>query len=223
MVIQINVAQVQAPFGFDRPISLLEWAGRRAMTDSQFRAANRTRIRRVINAYLAVYGAAEPPAGANNARDDILYYFRDRADLAGQETIIGRAARLNLLHVVHLLIAHGANVNEVVSGRSVVDEVAADISTDQLHLQCLFAVLAAGANVANLDQGTLDEVSALVRNVTGDPNWEDNADFEWPRINNLLALTGRQFLADDRSPNEERTLVAMFLLWEGHDNYPSFV
>lgn len=180
-------------------------------------------IRRVIDAYLTAYGAADPP-GANNTRDDILYYFRDRTDLAGQSTILGRAMRRNRMDIAHLLIAYGADVNEVVDGMSVVDEVGAGLSTDRRRLESVFDLLAADANVdnGNLAQETLDEVVTMMQNVTGSDLWGTH-DYAWPRIDNLLALPSRQFLGDERSSIQDRTFVAMFMLWEGHDNYPWFL
>ncbi|KAG8160629.1 hypothetical protein KVR01_008893 [Diaporthe batatas] len=208
-----------------RPLSLLEWVGRRVLADTRFRTTNRTRIRRVIDSYLSAYPAADPPAGAspaNNPRNAILYYFRDRADLAGQISVIGRAAALGEVHIVHLLIAYGADVNEVVNGRTAIDEAAVDLSTDPRRLQSIFALLGAGASLDNLDPETLDEVVLMMQAVSGDPGWEGEG-YEWPRVDNLLALSAREFLADERSPSDDRKLVAMFMLWEGHDNYPSFL
>lgn len=211
------------------PLSLLEWVGRRAVYDRQFRSSNRTRIMLVLRTYRTRYGQYDPEEGNENPRDDILYYFRPRPDLQAmtiRRTPLGQASWEGRADIVHLLIMHGANVNRVLSGMTPLDWAASTMAEctgidGTGAISTIFALLGAGADVRLLSPNPQSEGRRTVADQIGDD--PDDPEAAWPRIDNYLGLSIREFIADERSMYFDRILLAAYVIWTGVIAYPRFI
>lgn len=216
--------------GPERPLSLLEWVARRANLDSRFRAANRTRIMRVIDAYLQVYGMADPTAPEPNAREQLLYYFRNRIDIlfANHLTPLMHAAQNHNPGAVQLLLMRGADVNEVVNGATALQHAAAAgffVGPAGYHtMQTAFALVGAGANVTGLSNPAWGQTLIALQFLTQGPvprrGLVEPGDF--PRIDNM-GLSIRQFIADERSNPYDRDLLTLFVIGYGTLTYSRYI
>ena len=214
----------------ERPLSLLEWVGRRATYEARFRAANRTRISRVVDEYLAAYGEVDPDPG-QNPRDDILYYFRPRPNFQAlliPRTPLTQAALNALPHVVHLLLRRGAPVNQVLFSNTALDLALTGLGGDtgitgEARVQTAFALLGAGADVSSRGVMAEGEANSVLEDLTGVAQPGDDPDFDWPRIDNPFGLSIRQFIADERSSYFDRMLLAMYAIFTASVSYPTFI
>lgn len=216
--------------GPERPLSLLEWVARRATQDATFGTANRSRIMRVIDAYLQVYGTADPAAlPMPNEREAILYYFRNRADLLTlNHTPLTHAAQHQNPSAVQLLLLRGANVNEVVNGMTALEHAsAAGFVLGALYhhtFQTAYTLIGAGADVSVLGDTSRLQASVALQILTGDPvpapGLEQPGDF--PRIDNL-GLSPRQFIGDERSHPYDRMLLTLFVIFYRTMVYPRYI
>ncbi|KAG6355353.1 hypothetical protein INS49_003315 [Diaporthe citri] len=216
--------------GPERPLSLLEWVARRATLDSRFGTANRTRIMRVIDAYLQVYGTADPGAlPMPNEREAILYYFRNRANLLViNHTPLTHAARAQNPGAVQLLLLRGADVNEVVNGMTALEHAgSAGFMLGPLHqntFQTAYALIGAGADVSVLGDSSRLQSSVALQMLTGDPVPAPGLELpgDFPRIDNL-GLSTRQLIADERSQPYERMLLTLFVIFYRTMVYPRYI
>ncbi|POS73137.1 hypothetical protein DHEL01_v208461 [Diaporthe helianthi] len=208
-----------------RTMSLLEWVGFRATYDSRFRAANRTRINRVIDAYLAVYGMNDPPPDVENTREDMLYYFRNRDDVLNPGLGLAAYTPLSLAAFYHnpvmvqLLLLRGASVDQAARGRRPLDRAVGRISLDINSadgIQCVFTMIGAGANLGLLRQETQRSGFNLL--LEFDMFNDDAIDIYhppqiWPRIERPLGVGIREFIADERSSYWDRVMISMPHTW----------
>lgn len=222
--------------GSERPLSLLEWVARRATLDVRFRTTNRTRIMRVLDAYLEVYGMADPP-GYNvvtptpNMREGILYYFRNRTDLlVVNQTPLMRAAQNQNPFAVELLIMRGANVNRAINGVTALELAGAAgfqmLANNLDSMQTAYALLGAGADVTVLGgPSRVQAMVALQLLMQGaripQPGQERANDF--PRVDNTLGQTIRQFIADERSHPFARMLLTLYAVHYRNIDFPRFI
>ncbi|KAL2289269.1 hypothetical protein FJTKL_02285 [Diaporthe vaccinii] len=213
-----------------RPLSLLEWVARRATLDSRFGTANRSRIMRVIDAYLQVYGTADPAAlPMPNEREAILYYFRNRADLLTMNlTPLMHAARAQNPLAVQLLLLRGANVNQVVNGMTALEHAGAAgfvLAPNYAHtFQTAYALIGAGADVSVLGDDSRLQSSIALQMLTGDPVPAPGLELpdDFPRIDNL-GLSTRQLIADERSHPYDRMLLTLFVIFYRTMVYPRYI
>lgn len=216
--------------GPERPLSLLEWVARRATLDTSFRTANRSRIMRVIDAYLQVYGTADPGAlPMPNEREALLYYFRNRANLLTiNHTPLTHAARAQNPGAVQLLLLRGADVNEVVNGMTALEHAgSAGFMLGPLYhntFQTAYALIGAGADVSVLGDNSRTQSSVALQMLTGDPVPAPGLELpdDFPRIDNL-GLSTRQFIADERSNPYERMLLTLFVIFFRTMTYPRYI
>lgn len=214
----------------ERPLSLLEWVARRATLDPRFGRANSSRIMRVIDAYLQVYGTADPGAlPMPNERDAILYYFRNRANLLTVNlTPLMHAARAQNPNAVQLLLLRGANVNEVLNGLTALEHAgSAGFMLGPLYsntFQTAYALIGAGADVSVLGDTSRLQSSIALQMLTGNPTPAPGLQLpdDFPRIDNL-GFTTRQFIADERSPPYERMLLTLFVIFYRTMVYPRYI
>lgn len=223
--------------GRERPLSLIEWVARRASLDARFRTAHRTRIMRVLDAYLEVYGMADHPnfdtlTRTPNPREDMLYYFRDRTTLLtelNQTPLMHAAQRQNLL-AVQLLILRGADVNQAINGVTALELAAAvgfpmppSLLTE--GMQTAFALLGAGADVAVLGGGSRTQAAVSLQVFTQNPipapGLERPDDFG--RVENTLGLSIRQAIADERTHINDRIFLTLYAIFYRNIDYPRYI
>lgn len=211
------------------PLSLLEWVGRRATYDLRFRTTNRTRILHVIGIYRTRYGLADPEEGNENPRDNILYYFRPRPDLQAltiRRNRLAQAAREGDPSVVHLLLIWGVTVNRVLYSMTALDYAAATMGQctgvdGARAMHTIFALLGAGADVRLLAANARQEAGRAIFDLISDE--PDDPACTWPRIDNHLGLSIREFIADERSNYFDRMLLAAYVIYTGVMAYPRFI
>ncbi|KAK7699575.1 hypothetical protein SLS64_011529 [Diaporthe eres] len=216
--------------GPERPLSLLEWVARRATQDATFGAANRSRIMRVIDAYLQVYGTADPAAlPMPNEREAILYYFRNRADLLTTNlTPLMHAARAQNPLALQLLLLRGANVNQVLNGMTALEHAGSSgfvLTPNYAHtFQTAYVLIGAGADVSVLGDDSRLQSSIALQLLTGDPVPAPGLELpdDFPRIDNL-GLSIRQFIADERSHLFDRMLLTLFVIFYRTMVYPRYI
>lgn len=218
-----------------RTMSLLEWVSIRATYDSRFRTANRTRINRVIDAYLAIYGPNDPAPGDENKQEDMLYFFRNRDDLQNAVPGVASHTPLTLAAVyqnpimVQLLLLRGAPVDQSVGVWRPLDRAFGGLHLDingAQGIQCIFTLIGSGANLGVLRPATQRAAFNLLLefDVFDDNNIDIyNPPMLWPKIDNPRGVGIREFIADERSSYWDRVLLSMYVIWAGTIDYPLFV
>lgn len=213
----------------DRPLSLLQWVGRRVIYDSEFRTAWRPYINQLIDTYLQVYGPRIPATANENVIEDILWYFRPRAGTYSLTPLMHAAAD-NRPDVVHLLLLRGEDVNQRAfddSPITALTQATYDLNTRPggvNGMQTVFALIGAGADVTNLQRHARAHArQTLLDFMPYVPTRGEVHDYRWPRIVNPRGLSVREFIADERSDYFDRIILAMFAIHIGSFDYPEFV
>lgn len=227
-------ARNQRNNGTNTRVSLLEWVSQRAANEVEFRTSNRDLIQRVVRAYVETY----PNQGSlpEGRVENMLGLLRE----VGVNPVLGQAVRQGQLEVVHLLILMGEDVNQRVNNVQPL-ELAATLETAHIPnmktLQIIFALIAGGADTTNnrLDYTAAQASTAFpfvgVAEAAMDAltllfGWDQlNVELgpaNWPPIMNPRGLTIRQFLADERSPFDDRSILALILIMTRGTTYPNF-
>lgn len=218
--------------GYDpnRPLSMLQWVGRRLVYDPAFGTAWRARILQLIDAYLQVYGPNDVPYKDGNVIQDMLSYFRVPA-LHGTGFPLRRAARNESPDIVHLLLLRGVPVDQPQgdTGRTALSEAVGGIGAElnarpsgSEAMHTIFALIGAGADVTLVSANARNNARSMLQQlmVVAAPGTEDW--HPWPRIVNVRGLSVREFIADPRSDYFDRIRLAMYVIafQNGGMNYP---
>lgn len=212
----------------NRPLSLLEWVGRRLIYDPAFGTAWRARILQLIDTYLQVYGQADNTWEDRNVVEDILFYFRPQP-LYGTRYPLATAADDARADIVHLLLLRGVPVNQGFegNGRTALSEAVGGIgvelnatSSGRGRMQTIFALIGAGADVtlvsANARHGAMNMLQEFMDvPAPGAEDWH-----LWPRIVNVRGLSVREFIADPSSDYFDRIRLAMYVIAFQSMTYP---
>ncbi|KAG6356710.1 hypothetical protein INS49_014584 [Diaporthe citri] len=212
----------------NRPLSTLQWVGRRLIYDPAFGTAWRARIFQLIDSYLQVYGQADNAYEDGNVIEDMLYYFRPQP-LYGTRFPLVWAARNERPDIVHLLLLRGEPVDQAteVTGRAALNEAVGGIGvqltatqsgSDRMHT--IFALIGAGADVTLVSENTRDAARDMLEEimdvpVPGAEDWHT-----WQRIVNVRGLSVREFIADPRSDYFDRIRLAMYVIVFQSEDYP---
>ncbi|KAI7775700.1 hypothetical protein LA080_006429 [Diaporthe eres] len=214
----------------NRPLSMLQWVGRRLIYDPAFGTAWRARILQLIDTYLQVYGPNDVPYEDGNVIQDMLSYFRVPA-LHGTGFPLTQAARDERPGIVHLLLLRGVPVDQPQgdTGRTALSEAVGGIGAElnarpsgSEAMHTTFALIGAGADVTLVSASARYNARRMLQRLMvvaapGTENWHP-----WPRIVNVRGLSVREFIADPRSDYFDRIRLAMYVIafQNGGMNYP---
>lgn len=214
----------------NRPLSMLQWVGRRLVYDPAFGTVWRAHILRLIDTYLQVYGPDDVPYADGNVIQDMLTYFRTPA-LHGTGFPLVRAARSEQPDIVHLLLLRGEPVDQTIGDTDrtalsvAVGGIGAELNatpSGSENMHTIFALIGAGADVTLVSANARANARHMLEElmIVAAPGTEDT--YPWPRIVNVRGLSVREFIADPRSDYFDRIRLAMYVIafHNGGMNYP---
>lgn len=220
-------------------VSLLEWVVARVANEVDFRTEHRGLVRHVVDAYVTTYPTYAAYHRSEERRvEHIMYWLRE----VGVGPVLGAAVVTGSADIVQLLILLGEDVHHKSDDVSPLEEAIVRIKPSLLHMNRLlvvFALLAAGAdNTSTREDWPEPEPATAGFSVTGvaavaQDRYDQIMDGpmltplnqepkDWPVIHNPRGLTIRQFLADERSPFMDRTMMALILIITRDTKYPHF-
>lgn len=224
-----------------RPLSLLQWVGRRLVYDPAFGTTWRARILQLLDTYLQVYGQEIYPRRDENIThvvsdtviEIMLSHFRPGAGDGSRLPPLLRAARLRRADAVHLLLLRGEPVSQNIPSSTLpvtnITALALALSDDGLDetwsmgdgMQTIFALIGAGADVTLVDDSARTVAKEVLSKAFDVPIGHVNFS-RWPTIVNVRGLSVREFIADARSDYFDRIKLAMYLIAfdNGKEHYP---
>lgn len=205
----------------DRPLSLLEWVGRRLVYDPAFGTAWRARIIQLIDTYLQVYAEHDGPPSGLSVIEDILYYFRPPV---GTAFPLLRAARDHRPDVVHLLLLRGEPIDQAVpvpeNSGTALSQAVTSCAPASDGMRTIFALIGAGADVTLVTEDAQDAARDMLQEYMVIPSLGEEDLYLWPRVVNVRGLSTREFIADPSSDYFERIRLAMYVIAFGEEDYP---
>ncbi|KAK7700863.1 hypothetical protein SLS64_010714 [Diaporthe eres] len=215
----------------NRPLSMLQWVGRRLIYDPAFGTAWRVRILQLIDTYLQVYGQADNAPEDGNVIEDMLYYLRPQP-LYGAELPLVQAAHHHRPDVVHLLLLRGEPVDQTIPRTrcsalsEALDGLGVEVdatSSGRDGMYTIFALIGAGADVTWVTPGARGVAETTLQQLDDGIPWDEDS-LDWPRIVNVRGLSVREFIADPRSDYFDRIRLAMYVIAfsRGDMEYPRF-
>lgn len=220
------------PFIPNRPLSMLEWVGRRLVYDPEFGRTWRARILQLVDTYIQEYTQASHPHDNLGGVEMMLHYLNPNQELYDFPLALVEAVGAARPDIVHLLLLRGADPNYLfVGGRgmnSLFHAIPRGTPIDtgpsgSEAMQTIFALIGAGADVTmvgDAERQTARNALAQIMDLP-DPGWE--ASHDWPRIVNARGLGVREFIADPRSDYFDRMRLALYVIYTGQMAYPGFV